>query len=114
MLAPLTPVTASALLSPSARVLVAAAAPDSGVGRAHVLPWSDVHWPTLLSLTSYERAEAQVFRLLRAAPDGAVPEDVHRAMQGMFRVAVFRSAELAEAAGWQRTRSVTPVSRCSG
>lgn len=98
MLEPLTPRSAQSLLSPSARVLAAAAAPDAGVSRAAMLPWSDVHWPTLISLTSFERAEAQVFRLLRAAPVGAVPEDVHHAMQGLCRVAVFRGVELAEAA----------------
>jgi hypothetical protein len=99
MLAPLTTQSARALLSPSARVLVAAAESDCGVARANELPWSDVHWPTLISLTSFERAESQVFRLLRAAPDGAVPEDVMAAMQRVFRVAVFRSGELGDAAG---------------
>ncbi len=99
MLAPLTPRTALALLSPSARVLVAAAMPDGGASVVEHLPWSDVHWPTLVSLTSFERAEAHVFRLLRAAPVGSVPDDVHHAMQGIFRVAAFRSAELSEAAG---------------
>lgn len=96
---PLTSGSAQALLSPSARVLVAAAHADGGVPRAQDLPWNDVHWPTLVSLTSFERAEAQLFRLLRAAPVGAVPDDVQQAMQGIFRVAVFRSDELADAAG---------------
>lgn len=98
MLARLTTQSARALLSPSARVLVAAADPDGGVSRVRDLPWSDVHWPTLLALTSFERAAAQVFRLLRAAPVGAVPDDVTKAMQGIFRVAVFRSDELSAAA----------------
>lgn len=99
MLAPLTTPSARALLSPSARVLVAAADRDCGISRARELPWSDVHWPTLVSLTSFERAESQMFRLLRAAPEGAVPEDVTAAMQRVFRVAVFRSAEVGDAAG---------------
>ncbi len=98
MLARLTTQSARALLSPSARVLVAAADPDGGVSRVRDLPWSDVHWPTLVALTSFERAAAQVFRLLRAAPVGAVPDDVTKAMQGIFRVAVFRSDELSDAA----------------
>ena len=75
------------------------ALPSSGVHLASQLPWSDVHWPTLVSLTSFERAESQIFRLLRAAPVGAVPEDVQRAVQGIYRVSVFRAAELAAAAG---------------
>lgn len=99
MLARLTPRTATALLSPSARVLVAAASRGAGTDQAASLPWSDVHWPTLVALTSFERAESQVFRLLRAAPVGAVPDDVQRTVQGVYRVAVFRSAELADAAG---------------
>ena len=99
MLAPMTARGAMALLSPSARVLIAAALPSDGAEIASQLPWSDVHWPTLLSLTSFERAESQIFRLLRAAPVGAVPEDVQRAVQGIYRVAVFRAAELAAAAG---------------
>ncbi len=99
MLGPLTSAHARALLSPSARVLVASADLDGGVCRAAGLPWSDVHWPTLISLTAFERAEPQVFRLLRAAPVGAVPEDVMQVMQGMYRVAVFRGDELADAAG---------------
>ncbi|HYW49340.1 MAG TPA: nucleotidyltransferase family protein [Gemmatimonadaceae bacterium] len=98
MLAPLTTRTARALLSPSARVLAAAALPDCGVGIAAELPWHDVHWPTLVALVPHERAESQVFRLLRAAPEGAVPADVQRAVQSMYRVARFRSAELADAA----------------
>lgn len=96
-LAPLTSTAARALLSPSARVLVAAAH-AGGVRLAAELPWHDVHWPTLVSLTSFERAEAQLCRVLHAAPVGAVPDDVLRAMQGIFRVAVFRSHELADAA----------------
>jgi Uncharacterised nucleotidyltransferase len=98
MLGPLTPAAAVALLSPSARLLAAAAAPDAGASQVGVLPWHDVHWPTLLSLTSFERAEAQVFRLLRSAPDGAVPDAVQQSMQGIYRVAAFRSAELGDAA----------------
>lgn len=98
MLAPLTTHTARALLSPSARVLVAAADPDGGIARVGELPWDNVYWPTLVSLTAFERAEAQVFRLLRAAPAGAVPDDVSNAMRGIFRVAMFRSDELSDAA----------------
>ena len=99
MLEPLTRARATAMLSPSARVLAASASRDGGASQASLLPWSDVHWPTLVSLTVFERAEAQVFRLLRAAPVGAVPDAVLHSMQGIFRVAVFRAAELAEAAG---------------
>ena len=99
MLEPLTAARAHALLSPSARVLVASASRDGGASQASLLPWCDVHWPTLVSLTAFERAEAQVFRLLRAAPVGAVPEHVLQSMQNIFRVSVFRAAELAEAAG---------------
>ncbi len=99
MLEPLTAARAHALLSPSARVLVASASRDGGASQASLLPWGDVHWPTLVSLTAFERAEAQVFRLLRAAPVGAVPDAVLHSMQGIFRVSVFRAAELAEAAG---------------
>jgi hypothetical protein len=98
MLAPLTPERARALLSPSARVLVASADADCGLAHAHTLPWHDVHWPTLLSLTSFERAETQVFRLLSAAPESAVPDDVVKSMQSQYRVAAFRSAEFADAA----------------
>ena len=98
MLGPLTPARARALLSPSARVLVAAAHRDGGASSAAALPWSDVHWPTLVSLTAFERAEPQVFRLLRAAPTGAVPDDVMQSMQGLYRVAAFRMDELADAA----------------
>ena len=99
MLEPLTPSRAHALLSPSARVLVAAADADDGVARAAALPWCDVHWPTLISLTSFERAEAQVYRLLRAAPVDQIPDDVLHAMQGICRVSAFRAGELSSAAG---------------
>ena len=99
MLAPLTSRTATALLSPSARVLAASSQPDCGVAVAPALPWADVHWPTLVALTSFERAESQVFTLLRAAPVGSVPDDVQHAVQQLYRVALFRSAELADAAG---------------
>ena len=99
MLEPLTPARAHALLSPSARVLVAAADADGGVSRASALPWCDVHWPTLISLTSFERAERQVFRLMQAAPVDDVPDDVLHAMQGIHRVSVFRAGELSSAAG---------------
>jgi Uncharacterised nucleotidyltransferase len=99
LLSPLTARSARALLSPSARVLAAAAERDCGVAHARELPWSDVHWPTLIALTSFERAESQVFRLVRAAPDGAVPEDAMAALQRLYRVAAFRSAELSDAAG---------------
>ncbi len=98
MLAPLTSADALALLLPSARVLVASALADGGVQLAARLPWNDVHWPTLLSLASFERAEAQLFRLLQRAPQGAVPDDALQAMQRACRVAVFRAAELADAA----------------
>ncbi len=98
MLAPLTSSRALALLSPSARVLAASALSDDGVPLAPQLPWSDVHWPTLLSLAPFERAEGQLFRLLRSAPRGAVPDDVVHTMQQVYRVAMFRAAELADAA----------------
>ncbi len=98
MLAPLTSADAVALLSPSARVLAASAVADGGASVAARLPWHDVHWPTLLSLASFERAEAQLFRLLRNAPQGAVPDDALQAMQRAYRVAIFRAAELADAA----------------
>ncbi len=99
MLQPLTAARAVGLLSPSARILVAAASRDGGASQAALLPWCEVHWPSLVALTAFERAEAQAFRLMRAAPVGAVPDDVHQAMQGIFRVSVFRAAELAEATG---------------
>jgi Uncharacterised nucleotidyltransferase len=99
MFAPLSPSTAQALLSPSARMLAAAAAPDGGVSRAELLPWSDVQWSTLLSLAAFERAESSVYRLLCAAPSGGVPEDVQRAALGLQRVSAFRAAALGEAAG---------------
>jgi hypothetical protein len=98
MLAPLTSSSAAQLLSPSARVLVASALPDCGASVAARLPWSDVHWPTLVSLVSFERAESQVYALFRAAPAGAVPEDVLRSTMAVSRVAAFRSAELSDAA----------------
>ncbi len=98
MLAPLTSPRALALLSPSARVLAVSALSDDGLPLAPQLPWSDVHWPTLLSLVPFERAEGQLFRLLRYAPQGAVPDDVVRAIQQLYRVAMFRAAELADAA----------------
>ena len=96
MPAALTPQTAPALLSPSARVLLASARPDSHAGGE--LPWAEVHWPTLVSLMAYERAEPQVYRLMLAAPYGVVPDDVLVAAQGLDRVARFRAAELADAA----------------
>lgn len=99
MLPLLTPERARALLSPSVRVLVASADDECGVAHAHVLPWHDVHWPTLVSLTSFERAEAQVFRLLSAAPEREVPDDVVKSLQSLSRVAAFRAAEFADAAG---------------
>ena len=98
MLEPLTPARAQSLLSPSARVLVVAADADGGASRAHSLPWGDVHWPSLLSITSFERAEAHIFRLMGAAPPGAVPDDVLRAIQAQYRVALFRAAEFGDAA----------------
>ena len=98
MLAPLDARSAQALLSPSARIVAAAAAPDGGVSRVASLPWPDVQWTTLLELAAFERAEAQVYRLVSAAPDGAVPAEVLRSMQGLARVAAFRAVELAEAA----------------
>lgn len=99
MVKPLTSARACALLSPSARIVAASADADGGVARAGSLPWNDVHWPTLVALASFERAEAQVFSLLRHAPHGLVPDDVVRAMQAICRVAVFRAAELSDAAG---------------
>lgn len=98
MLAPLTPRMAHALLSPSARVLVAAALP-AGLATlaAEDLPWDAVHWPTLLSLMAYERAEAPVCRLLHRVPE-RVPDDVRTAAQRLERVAQFRAAELHDAA----------------
>ncbi|MCC7055601.1 MAG: nucleotidyltransferase family protein [Gemmatimonadaceae bacterium] len=99
MLAPLTSASAIALLSPSARVLAAAAAPDSGVSEVATLPWRDVQWQTLLEMATFERAESQLHRLLAAAPPGVVPDEVARAVQGLYRVAVFHAAELADAAG---------------
>lgn len=98
MLEHLSAARAQAMLSPSARVIVASASRDGGASQASVLPWRELHWPTLVSLTAFERAEAQVFRLLRAAPVGDVPDDVLQAMQGIFRVSAFRAAELADAA----------------
>ncbi len=99
MFAPLTSSDAIALLSPSAQVLTASARIDGGTGIAALLPWHEVHWPTLVALASFERAEVQLDRLLRAAPPGAVPDDVLQAMQAVHRVARFRAAELADAAG---------------
>ncbi len=99
MLAPLTATSATALLSPSARVLAACSAPDAGISRALALPWSDVHWPTLVALATWERAASPLYRLLRAAPAGGVPADVLQAVQGIARVAEFRAGELSEAAG---------------
>ena len=98
MLAHLTPRMAHALLSPSARVLVAAALPASLATLAvDDLPWDAVHWPTLLSLMAYERAEAPVCRLLHRVPE-RVPDDVRTAAQRLERVAQFRAAELHDAA----------------
>lgn len=97
MLAPLTPASAVALLSPSARVLAAASAPDRGVARAGALPWGDVDWTTLVGLAAYERAESAVHRVASAAGE-RVPEAVQKALTGQHRVAMFRAAELAEAA----------------
>ncbi len=96
MLAALTPPSAQALLSPSARVLLASARPDPT--SAGALPWADVHWPTLVSLMAYERAEGPVYQLMLAAPYGVVPDDVLVAAQGLDRVARFRAAELNDAA----------------
>ncbi|MES3034163.1 MAG: nucleotidyltransferase family protein [Gemmatimonadota bacterium] len=96
MPASLTPSAAQALLSPSARVLLASARPDPATIGA--LPWADVHWPTLVSLMAYERAEGPVYRLMLAAPYGVVPDDVLVAAQGLDRVARFRAAELSDAA----------------
>jgi len=99
MLAPLTPLAARLLLSPSARLLLASALGGLDEASAAALPWRDVHWPTLVSLATYERAETQLAALLRQAPPGAVPQDVQQAMVGMSRVAQFRGSELAVAAG---------------
>ena len=98
MLDPLTPTRARALLSPSPRVLLAAAASDGGASQAATLPWSDVHWPTLLQLSAHERADAQLHQLLRSAPPGGVPADALAASLARSRVASFRAAELADAA----------------
>ena len=98
MLAPLDARSAQALLSPSARIVAAASAPDGGASRVATLPWADVHWTTLLELAAFERAEAQVHRLLSIAPAGTVPAEVLRSLQGLARVAAFRAVELAEAA----------------
>ena len=97
MLAPLTSSAALALLSPSARVVVASSLPES-IQRPEELPWRDVHWPTLLSIASYERAEVQVQRLAQRAPAEAVPAEVHGALQRVCRVASFRSGEMGDAA----------------
>ena len=98
MLAPLTPRMAHALLSPSARVLVAAALPASLATLAvDDLPWDAVHWPTLLSLMAYERAEAPVCRLLHRVPE-RVPDDVRTTAKRLERVAQFQAAELHDAA----------------
>jgi len=88
--------TAHGLLSPSARILVAAALPFAA--DVDTLPWEQVHWPTLVALTAYERAEMSVSHLLRRAPF-RVPEDVRRAVQALDRVAQFRSAAFEDAAG---------------
>jgi len=88
--------TAHGLLSPSARILVAAALPTAT--DVDTLPWEQVHWPTLVSLTAYERAETSVSRLLRRAPSW-VPEEVRLAIRGLDRVAQFRSAAFEDAAG---------------
>jgi Uncharacterised nucleotidyltransferase len=98
MLRPLTADTALALLAPSARVLIAVARTDGGIPLISELPWSEVHWPTLLSLASYERAETQLYRLLRVAPAGVVPAEVLQTLQGIVRVSAFRSAVLSDAA----------------
>ena len=97
MLDALTVQSARALLSPSARLLIAAAMPG-GVSTITGTDWRDVHWPTLLALAAYERAESQVDSLLRKAPGGAVPDEVLQSLRARLRVAQFRSAELAESA----------------
>jgi hypothetical protein len=95
MLGPLSSHRAQCLLSPSARVLVAAAQPDAiEVGE---LPWDQVHWPTLVKMMTYERAEVPVCGLLRRS-SVVVPEEVQRAVQALERVARFRAAELGAAA----------------
>ena len=99
MLAPLTPIAARALLSPSARVLLTAALGEHSAASVAALPWGHVHWPTLVSLATYERAETHLTLLLQQAPPGVVPADVLQAMAGIARVARFRSSELAAAAG---------------
>lgn len=99
MLAPLTGSSARALLSPSARVLVAAARGDGGAADVGRLPWAEVHWPTLLALTGWERAESQLSRLMRSAPTTAIPEPVRQSVERMARVAAFRAGGLATAAG---------------
>ncbi len=98
MLAPLTSSDARALLSPSARVLVACALDDGGLSLVEQLPWPDLHWPTLMSLASFERAELQLYPVLRSAPPGAVPDAVLDTAQRVSRIASFRAAELADAA----------------
>lgn len=99
MLAPLTPSAARALLSPSARFLLASALAEHDEASMAGLPWREVHWPTLVSLATFERAETHLAALLRRAPAGAVPADVQQAMVGISRVAQFRGSELAGAAG---------------
>ena len=99
MLAPLTPIAARALLSPSARLLLTAALGEHSAASVAALPWGHVHWPTLVSLATHERAETHLSSLLQQAPPGVVPADVLQAMAGIARVARFRSIELAAAAG---------------
>lgn len=62
------------------------------------LPWSDVHWPTLVAQASWERAASPLSRLLRAVPAGGVPADALQAVHNLSRVAEFRAGELAQAA----------------
>ena len=98
LFAPVTARDALALLTPSAQVLAASACADGGLARAGSLPWDLVHWPTLLSLVSWERAEQQVQRLVRSAPADRIPEDVRQTLHGLARVTAFRAATFAEAA----------------
>jgi Uncharacterised nucleotidyltransferase len=92
MFRPLTTDAALAMLAPSARVLAAVARADGGIPLIGELPWSEVHWPALLSLAAYERAETQLYRALRVAPAGVVPSDVLHTLSGIVRVCAFRSA----------------------
>lgn len=95
MLSPLDRIGAWRLLAPSARLVVAAAAPDV----AHpTLRWDAADPATLVALAGHERCETALLALATAHPAGTVPPALLDALRARAAVAAYRAAALADAA----------------